>query len=99
MRNGYNIGHGGALSAFLDDATWAAVYAFVRRYPFSVKLVMEFMNQVPLETDLTLELRVNKLTKNLAFVDALLSDVKTGTLLCKGSNILAIPPEEPKAKL
>ena len=89
MRNGYNIGHGGALASLLDDATWAAVYSFTGKYPFSVKLVMEYMNQVPIEKDLTLELRVNKLSKNVVFVDAMVYDGETGMLLCKASNILA----------
>lgn len=82
MKNGHNIGHGGALSSLLDDVTWLGAYMFTGKYMYSVKLVTEFMNQTPLEEELILEVSVNKLSKNLAFIDATLKHGKTLHIIC-----------------
>ncbi|CDW88127.1 UNKNOWN [Stylonychia lemnae] len=94
LKNIFNITHGGAVAAIIDDSTWAAVYAFTGKYMYSMKLINEFMSGVPIEKDLLLEVQVNKFNKNLAFSEAVIRDPKTKSPLVKGGNVMAIPPEK-----
>eukprot|EP00347_Sterkiella_histriomuscorum_P007786 403347568 len=94
MRNGMGIGHGGAMASLLDDSTWAAAYAFTRREVFSVKLICEYLNPVEINKECIFEITVNKISRNLAFADAIIKDAKTHKPLVKGSNVMALPPEE-----
>ncbi|CDW73000.1 UNKNOWN [Stylonychia lemnae] len=94
LRNAYNIAHGGAIAAIIDDSTWATVYAFTGKYMYSMKLITEFISGVPIETDLIFEIEVTKVSKTMAFTEAIIKDAKTMQTLGKGANVMAMPPEK-----
>ena len=94
MRNGMGIGHGGAMASLIDDSTWLAAYAFTRKEIFSVKLICEYLNPVEIGKECLFEITMNKISKNLAFADAIIKDAKTLRPLVKGSNLMALPPED-----
>ena len=94
MRNGFNRTSGAAISCLLDDVTWLGAFMVTGIEMYSVKLILEFMNATPFNEDLILEVYANKVSKNLAFMEATIKDAKTKTLLSQGSNIMAAPPED-----
>ena len=59
-----------------------------------MKLVNEFISGVPIEQDLIFEVEVTKLSKNLAFTEAIIKDSKTLQPLAKGGNVMALPAEK-----
>ena len=78
-KNAFNVCHGGALTTYVDIATTAALYAFddTDRANVSAKLDMEFMNACQLGQDVYIEAKINKIGKQLAFTQGIISDFKT----------------------
>lgn len=73
------MSHGGALATYVDLATTVAIYAFDKkeRGQVSAKINMEYMNAAKIGSDVTIEARVNKIGKTLAFSEAKIFDTET----------------------
>ena len=78
-KNAFNVAHGGALTTYVDIATTAALYAFdeKRRTNVSAKLDMEFMQACEIGQEISIEARVNRIGKGIAFSEGRLTDLKT----------------------
>ena len=76
-KNAFNVSHGGALTTYVDIATTAALYGFdeKRRTNVSAKLDMEFMNACEIGQEISIEARINRIGKGLAFTEGRLTDL------------------------
>ena len=77
MGNAMGNGHGGALATIIDEVTWAAVYAFTRKEIFTIKLLCEYLSPTYCGVDYQIEVSLNKVSKKLAFADAVIRDKET----------------------
>jgi len=71
------MAHGGALTTYIDITTTAAVFAFdeKERANVSAKLDMDFMSAAAIDKEIEIEARVNRIGKQMAFLEGRIIDL------------------------
>jgi uncharacterized protein (TIGR00369 family) len=84
--------HGGAIATLIEysGAIATLVNDPLGRAPLCINSVIDYNAPCEIESQITVEAKVNSITKGIAFTEVLLRDHGTNKLLAKGSQVMTL---------